>query len=164
MAAFHLFACVVSDNYVSWIYMTWSVVHSYHIRRSVYIHRCRDICKTFKYVRLGWSSDVASRWVHPTATLSLPSELGAGTVRSSNYIQLTSAVMVPLVIDLPCYLLSPSISKLKRAEVERSPDIYLCDKEEKMLYHWSGNEASCATVSLDGTVDFDLLQLLHWKT
>ena len=25
-------------------------------------------------------------------------------------------------------------------QVTRSPDIYLCDKEEKMLYHWSGTE------------------------
>lgn len=54
-------------------------------------------------------------------------------------------------------------SKLQRAEVERSPDIYLCDKEEKMLYHWSGNEASSAIVSLVQWTSI-CSELLDWKT
>ena len=27
-----------------------------------------------------------------------------------------------------------------RSEVDRSPDIYLCDEKETMIYHWSGTE------------------------
>ncbi|CAJ1400892.1 unnamed protein product [Effrenium voratum] len=38
-------------------------------------------------------------------------------------------------------------------DVDRSPDIYLCDEKETMIYHWSGTEAGMLASPYNSVTD-----------
>lgn len=54
------------------------------------------------------------------------------------------------------FLKQPGVWDIRLQEMDvvtRSPDIYLCDKEEKMLYHWSGTEAGVLASPFNSVTD-----------
>jgi len=59
-------------------------------------------------------------------------------------------------VDKGLFIKRPGVWDIHLQEmdvVERSPDIYLCDKDETMLYHWSGTEAGVLSSPYNSVTD-----------